>query len=63
VSEWTADVVTRRAPAASVAGVTLARRNLHVAEGQTVARFGVTIRPLDESLADTVAWLREAGHR
>lgn len=61
VSEWLAAVVTHRPPAATVAGVTLAERNLHVAEGHDVTRFGVRLRSLDESLRDAVAWLRETG--
>jgi dihydroflavonol-4-reductase len=61
VSEWLAAVVTDRPPSATVAGVTLAGRNLHVADGHTVARFGITPRALEWSLRDAVVWLRETG--
>jgi len=60
-TEWWADVVSGQAPAACIAGVQLARRPVPSTPGADVQRLGVTPRPLEESLAATIAWFREAG--
>jgi dihydroflavonol-4-reductase len=59
VMEWWADVVSGQTPAASVAGVQLARRPLPPDAGADLQRLGVSPRPLEQTLAETVAWFRE----
>jgi nucleoside-diphosphate-sugar epimerase len=59
VMEWWADVISGQPPAASVAGVQLARRPLPHVAGADLQRLGVSPRPLEQTLAETVAWFRE----
>jgi dihydroflavonol-4-reductase len=59
VMEWWADVVSRQTPAASIAGVQLTRRPLPSDADANLQRLGITPRPLEQTLADTVAWFRE----
>ena len=61
VSEWIADHVTGRTPKATVTGVRLTRRTMHFDASRSLAELGLTPRPVAESLADAVAWLRETG--
>ncbi len=61
VLEWWADVVSRQAPAACIAGVQLTRRPPPSEPDTDLQRLGVTPRPLEQTLVDTVAWLRETG--
>ncbi len=61
VSEWLADVVTHRPPAATVTGVKLTRRVMHFAARRSLDELGLRPRPVSQSLADAVAWFREAG--
>jgi dihydroflavonol-4-reductase len=61
VAELAADVVTRRAPAATVEGVRLALRSGPFDSAKARQELGYETRPLAETLADAVAWLREAG--
>jgi dihydroflavonol-4-reductase len=60
VSEWVADVVTHRAPAATVTGVKLTRRRMHFDGRRSLEELGLQPRPVEQSLADAVAWFREA---
>ena len=61
VSEFVADVVTHRGPAATVTGVKLTRRRMHFDPSRSLAELGLTPRPVRESLADAVAWFRQVG--
>jgi dihydroflavonol-4-reductase len=63
LSEWWADRVSGRAPQASVTGVRLTRRTMHFDATRSLAELRLTPRPIDESLADAVAWLGDAGQR
>ena len=60
-SEWLADHVTGRTPKATVTGVRLTRRTMHFDASRSLADLGLEPRPVAESLADAVAWLRETG--
>lgn len=59
--EWWADVISRQAPPACIAAVRLTRRPLPRSGVADLKRLGVAPRSLDETLADTVTWFREAG--
>jgi dihydroflavonol-4-reductase len=59
VSEFVADVCTRRPPAATVTGVKLARRFLPFDPRRSLGELGLRPRPVSEALADTVGWFRE----
>jgi dihydroflavonol-4-reductase len=61
VSEWLADVVTHRPPAATVTGVKLARRVLHFDARRSLDDLGLRPRPVAGSLAETVAWFQAVG--
>ena len=61
VSEWLADVVTHRPPAATVTGVKLTRRRMHFDARRSLDELGLRPRPVAESLADTLAWFRAVG--
>jgi dihydroflavonol-4-reductase len=61
VSEWLADVVTHRPPAATVTGVKLTRRVMHFDPRRSLEELGLKPRPVAESLADAVAWFRSVG--
>jgi dihydroflavonol-4-reductase len=61
VSEIVADVWTHRPPAATLTGVKLTRRRMHFDASRSLAELGLRPRPVDESLADAVAWFRAAG--
>jgi dihydroflavonol-4-reductase len=61
VSEWVADHVTGTTPKATVTGVRLTRRTMHFDASRSLAELGLEPRPVAESLADAVAWLRETG--
>ena len=60
-SEWVADHVTGRTPKATVTGVRLTRRTMHFDASRSLAELGLVPRPVAESLADAVAWLRDSG--
>jgi dihydroflavonol-4-reductase len=60
-SELWADHVTGRTPKATVTGVRLTRRNMHFVASRSLGDFGLTPRPVRESLVDAVAWLRANG--
>jgi dihydroflavonol-4-reductase len=59
VSEAWADLVTHRPPNATVTGVRLTRRTMHFDATRSLAELGVSPRPIAQSLADTIAWLRD----
>jgi dihydroflavonol-4-reductase len=61
LSEIVADVLTHRAPAATLTGVQLTRRRMHFDASASLAELGLTPRPIDVALADAVAWFREMG--
>ena len=60
-SELVADQVTGRAPKATVTGVRLAKRTMHFDSSRSLAELGLQPRPVRESLADALAWLRISG--
>lgn len=59
VSEWLADVVTHRTPAATVTGVKLTHRRMHFDPRRSLAELGLQPRPIEESLVETIAWFRQ----
>jgi dihydroflavonol-4-reductase len=61
LSEFVADVFTRRAPQATVTGVRLTRRVLHFDARRSLHELGLHPRPVAQSLADALAWFREVG--
>jgi dihydroflavonol-4-reductase len=61
VSEWLADVVTHRTPAATVTGVKLTRRVMHFDARRSLTELSLHPRPVAVSLADAVAWFRAVG--
>ena len=62
-AEIWADVVTGRPPVACVTGVRLTRRPLPAVDDSALWRLGVRPKPIEQSLAETVAWFREVGWR
>jgi dihydroflavonol-4-reductase len=60
-SEFWADHVTGRTPRANVTGVRLTRRTMHFDARRSLEALDLRPRPVAESLADAVAWLRAAG--
>jgi len=62
LSEMYADHFSGRAPQATVTGVRLGKRIMHFDSSRSLAAIGLHPRPIRESLADTVSWLREQGH-
>lgn len=61
VSELMADVLTHRPPAATVTGVKLTHRRMHFDPRRSLAELDLHPRPIDESLAETIAWFRQQG--
>ncbi len=61
LSEIVADVWTHRPPAATLTGVQLTRRRMHFDASASLAELGLTPRPVEQSLADAVAWFRKVG--
>lgn len=61
VSEFWSDYVTGETPKATVTGVKLTRRAMHFDPSRSLEALGLTPRPVEESLADALAWLRESG--
>jgi dihydroflavonol-4-reductase len=60
-SEFVADAITRRIPAATVTGVKLTRRRMHFDAAASLAELGVRPRPVGESIAQAVGWFRVMG--
>jgi dihydroflavonol-4-reductase len=58
-SEFWADHVSGSPPKATVTGVQLARRIMHFDPSKSLTEIGLDPRPVRQSLADSVAWLRE----
>jgi dihydroflavonol-4-reductase len=58
VSEWLADVMLHRRPAATVTGVKLTQRVMHFDATSSLAELGLEPRPVAESLHDAVDWFR-----
>jgi dihydroflavonol-4-reductase len=61
VSEFLADVVTHRPPAATVTGVKLTRRRMHFDARRSLAELDLRPRPVADTLAETVSWFRARG--
>ena len=61
VSEFVADAITGRIPAATVTGVKLTRRRMHFDASRSLAELGIAPRPARESIAEAVEWFREVG--
>ena len=61
VTEWVADVLTKRTPAATLESVRLALRSGPFDSKKARSELGYAPRPLQETLADAVAWLSSAG--
>ncbi len=61
VSEFVADAVTGRIPAASVTGVKLTRRRMHFDASRSLAELGIVPRPVSSSIAEAVTWFRTVG--
>jgi len=53
--------VTGRPPKATVTGVRLTRRTMHFDASESLRALGLSPRPIRESLADAVHWLRVRG--
>ena len=60
-SELWADHVTGRPPKATLTGVRLTRRTMHFDPSRSLAALDLQPRPVRQSLADAVAWLRQVG--
>jgi len=61
VSEFVADAITGRIPAATITGVKLTRRRMHFDATRSLAELGITPRQARESIAESVTWFREVG--
>lgn len=62
VSELTADLITGKAPKAPLTGVRLTRRPVAPLLARPLSELGVPLRPISDTLTDTVAWLVAEGH-
>jgi dihydroflavonol-4-reductase len=61
LSEFWADHVSGESPKATVTGVRLTRRTFHFEPARSLDALGLAPRPLRQSLADAVSWLRQSG--
>jgi dihydroflavonol-4-reductase len=61
LSELWSDHVTGRPPMATVTGLRLARRIMHFDPTRSLSALGLRPRPIRESLADALIWLRTSG--
>jgi dihydroflavonol-4-reductase len=61
LNEFWADHVSGQPPEATVTGVRLARRLMHFDHSDSLAGLGLSPRPIRESAADAVNWLRQTG--
>lgn len=59
LSEFWSDHISGEMPKASVTGVRLARRLMHFDASRSLEELGVSPRPIEQSLGDSIAWLRE----
>lgn len=62
ISEMWSDHMSGCCPRATVTGVRLARRIMHFDSSRSRTELGYSSRPIRESLADAVDWLRRSGH-
>ena len=60
-SEFWADHVSGQSPKATMTGLRLARRVMHFDTIKSLDSIGLRPRPIQESLADAVQWLRNSG--
>lgn len=60
-SEFIADVLTHRSPAATITGVKLTRRRMHFDPRRSLDELSLRPRPVAGTLAETVAWFRSVG--
>jgi len=60
VSTWVGRI-TRRPPAIPIDGVTFILANIAYDSRKAQAQLGITFRPLEDTLADMVAWFRRQG--
>ena len=61
VTEWVADVVTARTPAATREGVRLALRSGPFDSRKARSELGYAPRPLQDAMRDAVTWLSSVG--
>jgi dihydroflavonol-4-reductase len=61
LTEWVADTLTRRTPAATREGVRLALRSGPFDSKKARNELGYATRPLPDALADAVEWLKSVG--
>lgn len=61
VGEFLADHVTHRMPNATTTGVRLTRYCMHFDPSESLKELQLQPRPLEESLADALAWYRQMG--
>jgi dihydroflavonol-4-reductase len=61
VTEWAADHLTKRTPAATREGVRLALRSAPFDSRKARDELGYAQRPLEDALTDALAWLSSAG--
>ncbi len=61
LSEFWADYGHGRTPKATVTGVRLTQRTMHFDASRSLEALGLVPRPVRDSLADAVRWLREVG--
>ena len=61
MTEWVADILTKRTPAATLESVRLALRSGPFDSQKARSELGYAPRPLQQTLADAVAWLSSAG--
>lgn len=61
ISEWIADVWTHTVPAASTTGVRLTRRTMRFDASRSIGELKLSLRPIDTTLADAIAWYRDIG--
>lgn len=61
VQELIADTLTHRPPAAPLTGVRLAGSPMHFSSNKAQQELGFSGRPVEQSLADAIAWYGEQG--
>ncbi|MCA8923412.1 MAG: NAD-dependent epimerase/dehydratase family protein [Planctomycetes bacterium] len=62
-STFLADRVTGRPPAVPLVGVQLSRRRMAFDPTRAITELGLQHRPLEQTVADAVAWFRQTGRR
>ena len=58
-SEWLADHFTGKIPLATVTGVKLTRYSMHFEAERSRKELGLSMRSVEESARDAVAWFRQ----